>query len=262
MERTGARRSGVGHRAEHLRSPRIAGAAILAILLLAAGCASQKSRRLDPVYANETCTAELKFRYKPGTTDPGILMKFEPGDIVAFSSGDDSSAFGAALSSAMSQVSHVAIVIPLNKKLRVLSADSDRGVDIDTIEGCVKDRAFFVFAFPSGLLAFDRLTDFAERAVFLGRLDYDWSAIFGMPSNLMPNTLQEVGDEYTCSTVVAAALHFSGLSLDRGWKGIVSPGDIIHSTARRNLNGPAVMGSAQDRQKRANREAEAWEALR
>ena len=74
----------------------------------------------------------------------------------------------------------------------------------------------------------------------MGRLAYKWTAIIGLNPELCPNNLQEVSDSYTCSTVVAAALHFSGLSLDRAWRGIVTPGDIIYSVARRNLNGPAA----------------------
>ena len=74
-----------------------------------------------------------------------------------------------------------------------------------------------------------------------------------------------MSDEYTDATVVAAALHFSGLSLDRAWKGVVTSADIIHSEARRNLNGPAVTQRGVDPQtgRRArDREAEAWEDLR
>ncbi|MGH9362987.1 MAG: hypothetical protein ACRD2T_13820, partial [Thermoanaerobaculia bacterium] len=123
-------------------------------------------------------------------------------------------------------------------KLAVLSADSDRGVYIGSVEECLRGRGFYVFAFPKLLLDFERIDQFAERAVHLGRLDYDWSAVFGLNSNLTPNTPREIGDEYTCASVVAAALHYGGLTLDRAWRGVVTPGDVIFSTARRNLNGP------------------------
>jgi hypothetical protein len=230
-----------------------------------AGCSSSDSRRLDPVYSSEKYLLDLKFRYQPGLTDPGILKQFRPGDILAFSTGDASFDVGSALSDAFSQVGQVAIVFPLHNKLRVLSADSERGVYVDTMENHVKGRSFFVFAYPAGLLDFDRLNQFAARATFLGRMDYDWSAAFGLHSNLTPNVLQEVGDEYTDATVVSAALHFSGLSLDRAWKGVVTPADIIHSEGRRNLNGPAVTQREIDLRtgrKAKDREAEIWEELR
>jgi hypothetical protein len=203
------------------------------------GCSSAV-RRLDPVFAGETYRPVLKFHYEPGITDPGILKEIEAGDIIAFSSTDPKSGSITVLMAALSQVSHLAIVVPQGKKLTALSADSDRGVYIDSIQNCVQSRNFFVFSFPKGLLDMSRLNQFAARATFLGALDYDWTAVFGWNSNLTPNTLTEVGGEHTCATVVAAALHFSGLSPDRAWWGIVTPGDIIHSLARRNLNGPAV----------------------
>jgi len=227
---------------------------------MAVGC-SASARRLDPVYAGETSRAALKFHFERGVTDPGILRKIEPGDLVAFSSTDPKSGSLTVLMAALSQVGHVAIVFSMGKKLRALSADSERGVYVDTLESCIQNRSFYVFSFPPGLLDLSRLNQFASRAVFMGRLDYDWSAVFGLNSNLTPNILLEAGDEYTCSTVVAAALHFSGLSLDRAWWGIITPGDIIYSIARRNLNGPAIQ-SAPKARRVPNRESEVWEALR
>jgi hypothetical protein len=214
-----------------------AGAVLIACSILAAGCGSS-ARRLDPEHAGEEYLAGMKFRFQPGVTDPAILKQIQPGDIIAFSSGEDSGGSSTVLGMALSRVSHVAIVFPFyHGKVRVLSADSEQGVYIDTVENCVRGRNFFDFAFPPGLLVPERLTMFAERAVFLGRLDYDWSAMFGMNCNLTPNTLPEIGDEYTCATAVSAALHFAGLSLDRAWWGVVTPADIVFSVARRNVNG-------------------------
>jgi hypothetical protein len=235
---------------------------LLSILfILGAGCSSS-ARRLDRAYVAKTYRAVMKFSFEPGFTDPGILKQFAPGDIITFSSSDPSSGSSVVFSNAVSQISHVAIAFRTENRLLVLSADSERGVYIDSIPACVKNRKFYVFAFPPELLDTERLSLFAQRAGLIGRSDYNWSAMFGWNSNLTPNTLQEVSDEYTCATSVSAALHFSGLSLDSAWWGIVTPGDIVFSVARRNLNGPSATKREKSRQEGESSREDPWQGLR
>lgn len=220
---------------------------LLALLAAASGCAGAASRALDPAHAGEVHVARMRFRFEPGVSSPELLGQVEPGDLIALSADTDKGNSSTVLAVTLSQVSHVALVYPsLRGKLRVVSADSDQGVYIDTLENAVKGRDFYVYSFPPGLLDLPRVEEFAQRAVFLGRLDYDWSAMFGLNSNLTPNSLREIGDEHTCATAVAAGLHYAGLSLDRGWRGVVTPGDVVHSPARRNLNGPAMKEGARE----------------
>jgi hypothetical protein len=211
----------------------------LALLGLTAGC-SAKARRLDPDHADEEYRARMKLRYERGVTSPALLARIEPGDIIASSADDDSGGSSTAWGIALSQIPHVAIVFPFyqGRKLRLLTADSENGVYVQTLEKGLAGRDFTVYTFPKGLLDLKRLEQFALRAADLGDLEYDWSALWGWNSNIHPNTLAEVDDEYTCATVVAAALHYAGLSLDRAWRGVITPGDIVFSIARRNLNGP------------------------
>jgi hypothetical protein len=236
---------------------------LLSIIIPGAGCSSS-SRRLDGAFTAETYRAVMKFSFEPGATDPGILKQLAPGDIITFSSSDPSSGSSVVFSNAVSQISHVAIIFRSDKRLMVLSADSERGVYVDSIPACVKNRKFYVFAFPPETLDTERLSLFAQRAGLIGRMDYNWSAMFGWNSNLTPNTLQEVSDEYTCATSVAAALHFSGLSLDSAWWGVVTPGDIVFSVARRNMNGPSAGAREKSRQKRQaeSPSKDIWEDLR
>ncbi len=203
------------------------------------GCCSPLDRRLDPRHTEEL-RASLRFQFEPGVNPPELLKSIEPGDIIAFTAREASSDGSMMFAAAVLEHSHIAIVFDLDKGLlRTLSADSDRGVFIQTLEHSLAGRSFSVYYFPPGTLDLFRLMLFARRARFSGTFDYDWSAaVFGFNSNLTPNTLPEVAGEYTCATVVAAALHFSGISLDRAhcpcqW---VSPGDIIFSMARRNVN--------------------------
>jgi hypothetical protein len=229
---------------------------LAAMALLVGGCAG--SRRLDPAFTKESYQAVMKYHFELGVTDPGIITRVRPGDIIAFSTNDPSSHSSNMLGISFSPVSHIAIVF--SKELLVLTADSERGVYIDSLVNIIQGRNFWVFEFPPGLLDIPRLVEFANRAQFLGRLSYRWMAIIGLNPDVTPNTLQDVSDGYTCSTVVAAALHFAGLSLDRAYSGIITPGDIIFSEARRNLNGPAARDRRIRTEGETGKEDDAWGA--
>lgn len=206
---------------------------------LLGSCSNLSDRKLDPD-DTRVLRASLKYRYIPGHTSVEIFDRIEPGDIIAFRDGEASSDGSVMMASAFGGYSHVGIVYPFFVNLRrVLTADSDVGVTIKTVDSAIAGREFFVYAFPPGTLNLTRLAGFARQAEIRGTFDYDWSAAcLGLNSNLTPNILQEVGNEYTCATVVAAALHFSGLSLERACGSVqfVAPGDILHSRARKNLN--------------------------
>ena len=221
--------------------------ALFSVLGFACGCSS--ARRLDPEAAIASYSLSMRFRFEPGVTDPGFLAQIAPGDILAFRDEDDAGGFWAALKSGLSRRCQVAIAIPYPRgEVRVLSSDSEQGAFIESVQGASASRPFAVYTYGEpGLLDPRRLTIFADRVLLLGRLDYDWSALFWMGSTVTPNTISEIGDEYTDAACVAAALHFAGLSLDRAAGGIVSPGDVVYSVARRNLNGPRTSPSRRGR---------------
>jgi hypothetical protein len=66
---------------------------------------------------------------------------------------------------------------------------------------------------------------------------YDFSGMFAMwNSNLKPDHLDKVGHDYICSTIVVAALYYSGLELDavqrKGLLDLVSPKQVVTSKGR------------------------------
>ena len=223
-------------------SPRIAQLAAAAIALAASGCCDPALRRLDEAHLNDVYRPQRRLQFAPGRTDASALQKIRPGDIFVFSMDQASSGWSSALAGAFSDYAHAAIAVPFGvekNEFRLLTADSFEGVEIRSLDEYAAGRRFFVFAFPAGTLNPDRLRAFANRAAERGALDYDFSAAFwGLNSNVVPNSLGEIADEYTCATVVAAALHYSGLSLDRACCNFqsISPDDLVHSVARRNLN--------------------------
>ncbi|HEU4343487.1 MAG TPA: hypothetical protein VFU31_18210 [Candidatus Binatia bacterium] len=85
----------------------------------------------------------------------------------------------------------------------------------------------------------ERLDDFVRlvRAKAGQWYGYDFIGMFGLwNSNIRPSSSQEIGQDYTCVTVVAAALHFAGVELDaykrHGIADIVTPLQIVRSRGR------------------------------
>lgn len=219
----------------------LAAGLLCASVMASISCCNEYDRRLDPEHP-EPVYARLRMRYDSRADPHSMLDRLRPGDVLVFSGEDASSGGSAMVAAALGRYSHAAIAfrsIDSARELRVLTADSEEGVVTRRALTYLAGRSFQVYAFPQELLDLDRLARFAWRAAHLGRLDYDWSsACLALNSNLIPNALAEIDDEYTCATVVAAALHFSGLSLDAAhceWQW-VSPGDLVHSPARRNKN--------------------------
>ena len=210
----------------------------LFVTLLSASCCSVDERRLDPQYRG-TLLPHLMLRNEPALNLASKLDQIAAGDVIAYTTRESSSDGSLMLGSALGEYTHIAIVYSVRASLRVLSADSRLGVFSDSLEAATADREFSVYRFPPRVLDLERLRFFARTAVQRGTLDYDWSAVLvGANDGMTPNTAGEIGGEYTCATVVAAALHYSGLSLDRAHcsQQYVSPGDVIYSKARRNEN--------------------------
>jgi hypothetical protein len=205
------------------------------------GCCSSRPRLLDPS-DNRPVFARMKFNYEPGISDPSGLDTIQPGDILVFSPEENSSDSSFMIGAAFGGYAHAAIAFPFGVRegsVRLLTANSDDGVVIKSVKNYVRAREFYVYAFPEGTINHARLAKFARRAALVGMASYDWSAaLFALNSNLTPNTIEEIADQHTCATVVAAALHYSGLSLDWAYCSgqYVSPADIVFSPARRNQN--------------------------
>ena len=77
---------------------------VLALLPAAPGCASAKSRRLDPKYKGESYLAKMKFRFEPGISAPDLPSMIEPGDLIAFTGNADGGGSGTMISAAMRSI--------------------------------------------------------------------------------------------------------------------------------------------------------------
>ncbi len=96
-----------------------------------------------------------------------------------------------------------------------------------------------------------RLYEFVDLAESRagGWSGYDFSGMFGLwNSNLTPDA-DSIGHDYICSTIVLAALYYSGVQLDalrnHGWLDICTPYQIV-SSAGRVINPPPVTFATDD----------------
>lgn len=216
----------------------------LALLLpgLLPGCCWDSERQLDERHP-EPVRARLKLHVTRPQEPETYRESVVSGDIILFRSSEDPDGSSFMWGAAFGDYSHAAIVVSTRRDDRpdpvVLTARNEFGVRMETLSRCANGRSFYVFSFPRDLINPVRLRRFAERAASRGTLDYDYSsAILGLNSELTPDRLDEISGEYTCATVVAGALHYGGLSLDRAhcsWQH-VTPSDLVLGEARRNLN--------------------------
>lgn len=138
---------------------------------------------------------------------------------------------------------HLAIVVkdPENKnRLRLFSSQSFKGANIREDIDTLKDHSWDSYRLDQwNRIDRKRLYEFVEVAQSKAGhwAGYDFSGMFALwNSNLKPDHSHEVGHDYICSTVVVAALYYSGLELDavqrEGLLDLVSPKQVVTSKGR------------------------------
>jgi hypothetical protein len=138
---------------------------------------------------------------------------------------------------------HLAIVVkdPENpNKLRLFSSQSFKGANIREDIDTLKDHSWDSYRLDQwNRVDKKRLYEFVNVAQSKAGhwAGYDFSGMFALwNSNLKPSHSHKVGHDYICSTVVVAALYYSGLELDavqsEGLLDLVSPKQVVTSNGR------------------------------
>ena len=138
---------------------------------------------------------------------------------------------------------HLAIVVkdPENhNKLRLFSSQSFKGANIREDIDTLKDHSWDSFRLDQWQrVDRKRLYEFVKVAQSKAGhwAGYDFSGMFALwNSNLKPTHSHKIGHDYICSTVVVAALYYSGLELDavqrQGLLDLVSPKQVVTSKGR------------------------------
>ncbi|MCP5537338.1 MAG: hypothetical protein H7A51_14040 [Akkermansiaceae bacterium] len=178
-----------------------------------------------------------------------VCKVIQEGDLVAFRMTDkekrDELLHGniKAVSYLMMQYAHLSIAVkdPDNPRaLRLYTSQGARGPNIlDTLDE-LAHHSFDVYRLDRWKqLDMVRLREFVHRSINKKNkiFSYNFVGMVGIWSNcLEPHTPSEIGDDYLCSTAVAAALHYSGLDLDAvrccEALNMVSPLRVVSSTGR------------------------------
>lgn len=135
---------------------------------------------------------------------------------------------------------HLAIVVCNPDKpseLMLFSSQSFKGPNIDESIDTLKDHSWDAFRLDQwDRIDTNRLHEFVQLSQDRAGnwKGYDFSGMFGLwNSELEPGKADHIGHDYICSTIVVAALYYSGLKLDavqrHGLLDLVSPKQVVSS---------------------------------
>lgn len=139
---------------------------------------------------------------------------------------------------------HVAIIVPYpdgpadDSDLQLLSIAIRQPVHAEHKLETLRDQSWLAFRPPAGSLDIRRLHEFSQTVCENAsdpKKAYDYTGAFGLCNvNCHPSTVEQIADEYTCATLIVAALNYSGYRLDaihrHGLLDMVAPGQVIGSS--------------------------------
>lgn len=183
-------------------------------------------------------TEEAAFREIPGT-DKSLI---QTGDVVAFHMTKKEARAHLKkghiqkLPYQLFRYGHLALIVEGNGEKKLLQLAMKQAANIDDGLEYLDDKQWTIFR-PTSDLNEDRLQEFVSLS--LTKLSnpkkaYDYSGVLGVHNrNTTPNTPGEIDKEYTCVTLIQAALHYAGhptRSIHRkGFLDIVTPAQLIES---------------------------------
>lgn len=174
--------------------------------------------------------------------------ELQVGDVVAFWMGHDE-ALGYLRRGVIQKVpyevfqyGHLALVVEApdgSGEKRLLQVAMRQAVNVDDGLEYLDDKQWNVFRPPVGSVDEARLGEFVElvtRKASDPKRAYDYGGVLGWKNApYQPNVPDEVGESYSCATLVIAALHYAGYELDavhrKGRLDVVTPKQVVMSWA-------------------------------
>lgn len=141
---------------------------------------------------------------------------------------------------------HIALVVPgtgeksrSGGELRLLQVAMKQAVNADAGVDYLNDKSWVVFRPPAGQIDEEKLREFTTQVRTTAgnrKTAYDYSGALGVRNApWQPDSVEEIGDEYSCATLVVAGLHYAGFPLDavhrKGLFDIVTPRQVVESGA-------------------------------
>jgi hypothetical protein len=128
---------------------------------------------------------------------------------------------------------HLAIVTPdSNNKPVLLQLAMKQMANIDSDLSYLDDKNWVVYRPPS--VDLEKLGEFTQAVTNPAEVDYDYSGAFGIHNaKHKPMSKEDLSKEYTCCTLIVAALNYSGYELHSthrcGVLDIITPHQVVES---------------------------------
>jgi len=170
----------------------------------------------------------------------------QPGDIVAFWMSHDE-ALGYLRRGVIQKVpyelfqyGHLALVVESpgeDGEIRLLQLAMGQAANVDEGVSYLADKNWKLFRPPVGSVDRERLAEFVDQVIETAsdpKKAYDYSGVLGWKNSpWQPETLEAIGESYSCATLVVAALHYSGYELEAVHRGgrldVVTPRQVVMS---------------------------------
>lgn len=209
---------------------------LAALAVLVAGCASTRSRPLAHDVPDETLFEKVGVLDLRDGNDARFAETVKPGDLVVNYMRLGRAAKKREWLFAVLPHGHSMIILdPGDKESGILECrfHGARRVGIDELKLYSYSTVYRLR--DARRLNMDRMKDFADHGCQSCGA-YSFKSWLAFNDNLRPNALQEVSRKYTCSTIVAAAYHYSGVTLDvaHDERRVITPLSLAASAGRFN----------------------------
>ena len=132
---------------------------------------------------------------------------------------------------------HLAILTNQSGDLKLFSSHSFKGPNTEEAVETLEDHSFDVYRLNRwAKVDHGRFHEFVVKSQKKAGnwIGYDFSGMFGLwNSNLSPDKAEDIGHDYICSTIVAAALYYAGADMKvsnrKGFLDLVSPKQVVAS---------------------------------
>lgn len=214
----------------------------------------QRPRQMQPVANYRALEDRAQF--------PRHIAQLRPGDVIAFYMSHKDARRHLTrfkiqkLPYEVFRYGHVSVIVPDPAKklreqsrsdLKLLQVAMKQAVTASNSLDDLKDKSWIAYRPPIGSIDVARLQSFSRESIlkcYSPKTSYDFSATFGLGNgNLRPRALTDVRDQYTCATLIVAALSYSGFDLyaerRHGLLDILTPQQTIDAWGvARNLKTP------------------------
>lgn len=117
---------------------------------------------------------------------------------------------------------------------RLLQVAMKQHSNADSKLNYLKDKSWIVYRAPAGAIDNKKLHAFTQQVCANEKSTYSYTSTFGLSNKgLHPNSMSDIKDKYTCSTLVIAALHHAGFQLHsprrNGYLDIITPRQVVDS---------------------------------